>query len=992
LESETEGRNKKRWARRIILALLVLGVAYMVLLLFLSRFLDPEELAGRLEPRLEAAVGREVDIGSAQVSFFPLGMRLTNLVVVDPTGLAPALARVSAVEFQVALIPLLRKEVRVRKLLVETPEVFLHVGLDGGTNFGDFSTSAGEPSEGGSTQQAPPSLPFELALESVHVTGGWLRYSDAQEVAEATVQGIEVRASVRGTETGSWTIRGDSRAEMSFTTTRERSGLTGLPITLSLDISSEPGFEEIQIRSGRVGVESATLDVSGSLRDLKSPVRHLALTLTGRDISLERLSAALPDSLRDSGPELRGGLDADLRVEGPLGPDSIPTLSGTARMTNVGVRAPDGTTVVRALTADLALSPEGILQVDALGEMLDGPFSVGGQGEIGGALPVDLRMDLYPDLEMASSLAPLPEGMSVEGRVKVDGRLTGPLRTPRELRFWGEASPADVRVRTAYLGVPAELREGRFAFQGNRVSFPNLRLSLGRDSLTVSGEATNLTTFGLPGRSVGVQASVRGPRLDLVAMRASPPPNPDLTYGKVAFARLGNRQAAGLPVPEAAEALGLRRPDSLPLAGEVAFALDTVVDARGRMHDVRGTATFGPEFLRVSQAAFRRYGGQLQASANISLGPSGPEPFSFQVSVTDLNAGEFLEATSPLGTFVRGRLSLTMELAGDLDSLLLPERSSLVGSGNFELTDGGLNPNRVTESLANFLGMEEFRNPEIRDWATGFIMEGGMIRLAEATLAQAPGDPRVGGSVGFGGELDLLSAFTLPTERLGSFARENLGIAGEIAGRVANRPEVVQAIVRIGGSIVSPNLTADPGATAQAITSAVQEEVTNEAQTRVREQRERLQERATGFIRGLLQPRGATAGDTASADSLAADTLPGDSVGADTLPPEPNRPDTVLPDSLRPDTVPPDTLRPDTVAPDTLKPDTIAPDTLKPETIPTGALGPIPSRRMGGPPKTPVSAPIRPEPHQPREALVRLNLIPDGSTNIRVADFPRLIG
>lgn len=910
---QTSARNP--WLRRILLAILVLGGAYAVLLFLLSRFLDPQELAARLEPRLEAAVAREVEIGAAEVGFFPLGMRLTDVSVADPTGLTPTLAGVSSIEFQVALFPLLKKEIQVRRLLIQEPRAHLRIGADGQNNFGNLSAgSPGEAVEAEATG-AETDLPFGLALDAIRISDGRIRFTDARDSTDAAVEDLGVRASVRKTQDGSWTFEGSSESNLSLAMGSGGSGLSGMPVILTFDLSADPTFQEVDIRSGSVGVEGAALGLSGTIRGLKDPVRSLSLSLDGEEIPLQRLVSALPDSLWNPGPEVQGTLGASLRVEGRLGSDTFPALSGTARLEDVNVHGRDGARLARNLSSDLTLSPGGVLQIQAQGEVMDGPFSLTGRGEIGGDGPVDLQVDVYPDLALAGGLAELPEGVTVEGRLKVEGRLTGPAQNPRSLRFWGEASPTNIRLTTPALGVPIRLSGGRLALQGNQISFQDFPISLGQDDLVLSGEASDFTGFGLPGRTVGLRASVQGSRLNLVALSANPPPDPSITYGKVVFARLGGRQVAGSSAEDAARTLRLERPDSLPLAGEVAFALDTVMDARGRMHDVRGTAVFGPDFVRVPQATFQRYGGDLQTSLNLTLGDAGPEPFSMQLMVRDLNAGDFLAATSPLGGYVRGRLSLSMELAGTLDDLLLPERSSLVGSGSFTLTDGGFNANRVTESLADFLGMEELRAPAIQDWATGFVMENGMVHLADATLAQAPGDPRVGGSIGLGGELDLLSAFTLPTDRLGSFARENLGIAGEIAGRVANRPEVVEAVIRIGGSLLSPNLTADPEATAEALGSALREEVASEAQDRIREQTERLQNRATGFLQNITRSRESP--PPPAPDTVPPDSLPGDTIQGDSL-----RPDTTPPDTTTPDSIPPDTLLPDTSGVDSLSPDT----------------------------------------------------------------------
>ena len=373
------------------------------------------------------------------------------------------------------------------------------------------------------------------------------------------------------------------------------------------------------------------------------------------------------------------------------------------------------------------------------------------------------------------------------------------------------------------------------------------------------------------------------------------------------------------------------------------------------MERVRARVDFGPSFVRVSDATFNRFGGEIRTSANLSFSPDDSAPFSFQLQVQNLDAGGFLSHATSLGRFVRGRIGIELDIIGTLDGLLLPDRPALVGSGSFRLTGGGLATAPLTQSVADFLGLENLREPAIQDWGTSFVLEDGRVRLADATVQGAPGTPRVGGSVGLDGGLDLQSVFSLPSERLNTAALERLGVAGEIAADVARRPDVVQAILRIGGSVFNPSIQADPRGTALTIGAAVRDEVTREAQERIDaqraeaerllqeqraeaqrridQQRGQLQERATGFLRGLVRKP-----DTVRVPPPPDTTQlrrPPDSLSPDTLRLDTVRPDTTRPDTVRPDTTRPDTVRPDTVRPDTTRPDTIQPDTLRPDTTST---------------------------------------------------------
>jgi len=896
-----------RWGRWLSLGLAGGALALLVLTFFLSRFLDPEALAARVEPRLETALGREVEIGSVEVGLFPLGIRLREVAVADPTGLAPYLARVGSLDFRVEILPLLRREVRVRRLVVDQPEADLRIGEDGRSNFGDLA--AEPPSGGEEIEPDPERAAFGLALRGIRISDGSLRFHRLQDSMVVNVQDLRLRATVQRESGGPWVFVGGSESRLTLGLGGDPSILERAPLSTSFDLEAGPDFESLEIRSGSLGTEPLVLAASGSIRDLKEPVRNVLLTVRGEAIPLDRAAEALASQVSLNLPgKVRGLVDAEVQVEGELGPEATPRISGTMKVTGAGLEAPDGTLVAQDLSAQLETSGPDRLRFEIAGEVLDGPFALEGTGSLEepGRLSAQLRAN--PDLGLLGSAVELPEGVSILGRIDSDLRIEGSPRDPRSLRLRGEISPNGLELTHPALAVPVTIPRGRISLLGNGASFADLPLSLGEDDLLVSGQLQDLSAFGLPGRVVGVTATVRGPRLDLTRLSSATPPDPELTYGRVAFARLGERRVLGRTPEEAAAELRLSRPDSIPVAGELQVGLDTLVYAKGRMEQVRARVEFGPSVLRVTEASFRRFGGEVWTNMNLALGGRSQQPFNVSLRVRNLDAAAFLGAVTPIGNALHGSLSMDVDLVGNLDGFLLPDRPSLVGSGRFSLEGGGLNSNPLTQALSSFMGMDSIRTPDIESWSTSLVVEEGRIRLADGRLVGTPGDPLVGGSVGFGGELDLRSIFEIDADNLGAYALDNLGIQDPLAGRMEGRPGIVQAVVRMGGTVLAPEFRADPGATARTLTEAARAEVQAEAEREIEEQRTRLQNRATGFLRSLLRP-----GDTAG----------------------PPVPDTAAGDTLLPDSIRPDTIRPDTARADTVRPDTIRPDTARP---PSGAV------------------------------------------------------
>jgi hypothetical protein len=870
----------------------------MAVVALASRFLDPEAVANLLEPRMEKLLGREVEISTAKVGFFPLAMTIQEITVSDPTGLAPELASIESAEFQVALLPLLRRQVRVRGIIIRHPEAHLHVAADGSSNFGDFSSASTTSSEASAGE---PQTAMALDLRGIRVLGGVVSLVNDEASTTREIRGLSLDADVEHAAEGPWIFTGTTRGSVTLSSTRERtvSERGPFPVELAFDAEASWDFQELAIRTGQLMMDPVSLALSGEIKNLQNPVRTLALRLEGEGIPLSEVFEALPGAPMDS-LQVRGEgiVSLLMSAEGEVGQGVRPELSGSITLAGGSLLGADDDRLAQYLTAHLTFLPGDVLGVEAEGEVMDGPFSLDGTVGLVDLREVDLRLDAYPDLSQARSILTSAKVTELQGRIRANLRITGSALEMKRLRFWGDASPSELRVTHSGFALPITLHEGAFILRGESATFQGLALSLGRDRFLGEGAVGNLPALGTPGERLEVRGNARGARLDLTTLKPRDPPDPNLTYGKVAFAHLGGRGLSGMTVQEAVDSLRLMRPDSLPLAGDLTLVLDTLIDARGRMEDVRARMVFGPDFFRIADASFRRYGGTLQASMNMQLGRNAQEAFSLRLNAVGVEAPAFLTATSSLGSILRGDLSLQLEVAGTLDTSLLPDPSSLVGSGSFSIRDGGLNTTVVTESLATFLGMDEYRAPDFQDWSTSFLLRDGRVQLAGATMVGAPGEPRIGGGVGLDGGLDLVSAFSLPTARLGTYAKRNLGMAGEIADRVANRPDVIQAAIRIGGSVLRPDLEADPSGAMAEIGGAVGAEVRAETERQIQQQTTNLQNRASSFLRGILR-----------------------------------RPDTVRPDTIRPDTIRPDTIRPDTIRPDTVRPDTVRPDTLPPDTV-----------------------------------------------------------
>jgi uncharacterized protein involved in outer membrane biogenesis len=296
----------------------VILVLYLVVAFALSRFLDPEALASWLEPRMEDAVGREVEVGRVEVGFFPLSVRLRDVQVADPTGMAPHLARLESLELQVAVLPLLRREVEVARLVVDGFQAELRVASDGSTNFGPPSEeSPVDPVPAAHPEkrklhrcrairerrllQGGDGMPFALNLRSVRVSASRISYEHQGDSLFAEAGDLGLRASVRGGAGETWRLEGSSQATATLRKGSAAPLLDRVAVGLAFDLEADEELNVLEVRTGELSLDRIGLALSGRAEDLQAPIRRLALELRGTEVPVPEAPGA-PARLRAAGP------------------------------------------------------------------------------------------------------------------------------------------------------------------------------------------------------------------------------------------------------------------------------------------------------------------------------------------------------------------------------------------------------------------------------------------------------------------------------------------------------------------------------------------------------------------------------------------------------------------------------------------------------------------------------------------------------------------
>lgn len=742
-----------------------------------------------LKPRIEAAA--EQALGRRLVFTGPLRFSATPMptVVAEDVSLAnieggsrPAMLRVARVELQLGLMPLLSRQVDIRRLRLVEPDILLEADAEGRPNW-VFGARRAPPDPAAPPGPAP--APRAAAATKVGV-------------AEVVVEGgrVTIHSPVLGrAETiGIEHLQLRAAGEADPVQVEGRLAFAGQPFTLRGETGNILGLTGDQPWPYRVTIASAALEAR-----VEGAMARAAATQDWR----ARIQASIPaaEALQPLADALLPGLQIppahDLRVEAEI------QVEGN-RLVPRALRVTTGALDLGALRQGLAVT-----RLEFAAPAADQPMRLSGEGRLGTA-PLSVSGTLGAPAAFAPGAPPAP--FPVDITVQAAGaRLTlaGRIGDPRRL---GDAA-LDLAVQVPDLAALAPVAGrplpalGALQASAHVATTPAgmvdpLRLTalrIAAPAATLEGEL-DIATLPRP----ALRGRLSGPRLDVDALLAAfgadaPAPQAAAPNGAAA----PNAAAAPRPAPARDRRVipatpirleGLRGADAaLRLAiGELRF--------QGIAYrDLATTLALDGGRARLAPFAVTLPGGRI--AGTIAADARGAAP---AIDITLRHAGEGLDLAPLLGAwrlpgYASGRLEFTLALAGqgaDLRTLL----GGADGRVTLAMAGGRIEP-ALLAAIPN--GLRGVILPPGATSEGGLALQclafAGPMRdgvLASQTLLIGTGIGRIGG----GGQVrfsnEALALRLLPDLRLG--------------------PIQLRAPVRVAGTLANPDVATTEAATAAA--------------------------------------------------------------------------------------------------------------------------------------------------------------------------------
>ena len=817
----TRGFALPRWLVIVAGALLVLIVAGAVTLKVLF---PAEKLRAMVVPRIEERLGREVQLSSVKLRIFPrIAVRLDDLAIANPPGFsARPMLELDALELDLRLWPLLRREVELGQVRLVRPVIRYEVLADGTSNFQGLGGAEGEAERAPAAAQAGGDVPPEAAaagaffVSDLRLTQGTLLYSDAR-VGRGARMAIEARGSVDRPAGGG--VAMESRGTIGLGDIRALDPGLGpdsiaLPdLAIEYEVFADLQGDSIIVRDLRLTAGELPLYGSGSIHRLSSE-RLLAFHLESEDIDIAGLLASLPPAMKKKVGALDASGSARLSIaaSGSMAAGSRPAVDGTIAFSNLGAAHAEYGRTLTDGSGELSFDAASLSLPSFEAQLFGRPFrlqlavrdfeSPVAEGRATGSI------DLAQLAEMRGDTTPM------SGLMSFDIRFAGPAKQPERLRLTGPVELKKVRYQSASLAVPAVITAATIQLTGDGLATDGIPVTLGTSDVTLSFSAPGVLAYALsagkaprsPPPPPTVEFRLTSEKLDMSELTVE---SEEIGYGDLVSARLAGVRIDGRDPGELAREK-YPPPPIPPLNMRGSVRIGELLNPPTRVRNLSFNVRVKDGELRIRNLNGRAYGGRL--SGGLTLDVSGGQPpfaLEYDLDLKNAQAGAFVRRWTRLGSAVSGLVDFSISGSAAIDEAMLPAPEALVAAGVASFREGRFENFGLMDALASRLNLDTQAMSGFRDLGGTFEIVDGNFLLEGWEFASGDLSGKIGGVAGLGGSLDLTLDLAIPMATLEKAGLVSGGGLGDLIGQLAGTDEAIDLSVGVGGTMSSPVIRLD---------------------------------------------------------------------------------------------------------------------------------------------------------------------------------------
>jgi AsmA protein len=183
---------------RRTLRIILVTVAVLVVLVLAAPFLIPvNQFRSTIEGKASAALGRKVDVGNLSLSLFSGALAADNLSIADDLKFSKSpFLSAKSINVGVDLLPLiLRKELNITAIVIDSPEVTLIRGPGGEWNYSSFGAAAAKSQGKQAPQPRAQQSLGEFSVERLELRNGRIVIGSINSPKRSTYDKVDLTAS-----------------------------------------------------------------------------------------------------------------------------------------------------------------------------------------------------------------------------------------------------------------------------------------------------------------------------------------------------------------------------------------------------------------------------------------------------------------------------------------------------------------------------------------------------------------------------------------------------------------------------------------------------------------------------------------------------------------------------------------------------------------------------------------------------------------------------
>lgn len=787
-----------------------LRIAGITLLIIITGIiLIPFVFKGKIERIVKSEINKnlnaKVDFAEADVSLirhFPdLSLRLENLNIIG-TDLfdKDTLLAVKGLDLSLNIMSVIRgNTIQVNAVNLDQPRIFALVDKNGNANWNIMKPDTTV------SDTSAESKPFAVHLKKYAVNQGYIVYNDEQAGMNARIVNL--------THEGKGDFTSDLFTLETSTTADEVNFSYGgikwahrIKTNIDADIKIDNTTDTYSFQTDKIRLNELQLAANGFIKMAKESY-DMDIKFKALSTSFKNILSFVPAVYQHDFESVKtsGTLVFDGQVKGTYSEGRLPGYKVNLDVKDGFFQYPDLPKAVKNINLKLSVNnPDGITDHTVIDipkghmEMDRNPFDFRlNLKQPLTALLVDAAAKGILDLSQITSFVKLEKGTSLSGVLNADVAIKGSASAVQKQKYEqfdarGTLALKNFLYRSSDYPEGVKLSNLLMTFNPKNVTVNNMSGSFMNTNFTATGTINNILPYVVKNEPLDGIINLSADRVDLNKWMSSTSETGEGSSATAPFAVPSN---LNIQLNAKAASVHYDKLEISNLSGSLQIEDQTV-----KMKDVQGNALDGT--MAVS------------GSYSTKLNKKKPD-ISLNYHVTDVDiqktfyAFNTVQKLMPVGKFLAGKLSSSLDVTGQLGENMMPGLATLTGKGNVLLLKGILNKFQPLEKMASTLNINALKDVSVKDIKSYFEFAGGKVLVKPFNLKVKDIDMEIGGMHGLDQSLDYTINLKVPRELMGE--KGNALVNGLVAkannkGIPLNVAEKINLQLLMQGTISTPLL------------------------------------------------------------------------------------------------------------------------------------------------------------------------------------------